>query len=123
MTHRFWSRAICVLLVAALALTTACSNGTPAATTAAATTAAATTAAATTAATTKATTAATTKVTTTLSTGAVTTAATSSATTTPAAAEEAPKITWYANNGICTDQDMVMEFLEEYILKAINSNS
>jgi ABC-type glycerol-3-phosphate transport system substrate-binding protein len=120
MTHRIWSRVLCALLVAALMLTTACSGNTPAATTAAATTAAATTAAATTAATTKATTAATTKVTTTLSTGAVTTAATSSATTTPAAAEAAPHITWYANNGICTDNDMVMEFLEEYILGAIN---
>ena len=43
MTHRFWSRAICALLVVALALTTACSGNTPAATTAAATTAAAAT--------------------------------------------------------------------------------
>ncbi len=113
MTHRFWSRALVLLLVAALMLTTACSSGGNTATTAAAT------AAETTAATTKATTAATTKVTTTLSTGEVTTAATSSATTAPVTAD-APHITWYCNNGLCTDNDMVMTYLQEYILAAIN---
>ena len=120
MTHRIRSRVICLLLVAALALTTACSGSQPAATTAATTAAAAATAAATTAATTKATTAATTKVTTTLSTGAVTTAQTSTATTTPAAAEAAPHISWYANNGVVTDSDMVIEWMHDYILSAIN---
>lgn len=112
MTHRFWSRALVLLLVVALTLTTACSSGGGKTTTTTAATAS-------TAATTKATTAATTKVTTTLSTGEVTTAATSTATTAPASGD-APHISWYCNNGLCTDNDMVMEYLSSYILSAIN---
>lgn len=114
MTRRILCLTVAMLMMLGLVLT-GCSGSGSSQTTAAATTAAATTAATTAAATT----AATTKVTTTLSTGAVTTAATSTATTAPVTAD-APHITWYANNGVCTDNDMVMEYLSKYILEAIN---
>ena len=103
MKKRIWTRVLVALLALALVFTTACTGNGGKTTSAAASSAAASSAAASSAADTSA-----------------APADSSAAASTAPASGDAPHIVWYANNGLCTDNDMVMAALSEYILDKIN---